>query len=242
MMRGQAPFWIDPDDHSYQFPDASLALAEPDGLLAIGGSLHPQRLLSAYANGIFPWYNKDQPILWWSPNPRAVLYPEKFIASRSLRKIINKAQFQISADREFEQIIIQCAQPRHYERNTWITDEMLQAYVTLHQLGYAHSVECRRDGRLVGGLYGVAIGKVFFGESMFSRESNASKVALYYLSRKLLDWGYHLIDCQVSSPHLISLGAELMPREKFLHLLKQCCPLEHASGRWQFHIDNTTHD
>ena len=232
-MRGQAPFWIDPNDSSFRFPHAELALSEPDGLLAVGGSLHPQRLLSAYPNGIFPWYNKDQPILWWSPDPRAVLYPQHLKVSRSLRKVIKKAKFHVTADREFEQVMVQCAQPRGTEPGTWITPEMLYAYLQLHQMGYAHSIECWHEEKLVGGLYGIAIGKVFFGESMFSCMDNVFKVALYHLTQYLIDRDFQLIDCQVSSPHLMSLGSELIPRQQFLQHLDQFCSAPTHARTWQ---------
>ena len=219
-MRGLAPFWLDPRDTSYRFPDVSLALTEPDGLLAIGGSLSPGRLQAAYRQGIFPWYNADQPILWWSPNPRTVLFPERINVSRSLRKTIRQMRFEISLDRAFEQVIEACQQPRHHEAGTWITAEMRAAYSEMHRLGHAHSIECWHQGRLVGGLYGLAFGKVFYGESMFSRQRDASKVAMVYLARQLQTWGFGLIDCQVASPHLFSMGAEEIPRETFVNYLQ----------------------
>ena len=166
-MRGLAPFWIDPHDTSNRFPDVSLALVEPDGLLAIGGSLSPERLSSAYRHGIFPWYNEDQPILWWSPNPRAVLYPNKLHISRSLRKTLRKNPFTLSIDQAFDAVINACSEPRRKQAGTWISPEMKAAYRKMHDLGLAHSVECWQKNELVGGLYGLAFGKVFFGESMF---------------------------------------------------------------------------
>ncbi|MDX1654711.1 MAG: leucyl/phenylalanyl-tRNA--protein transferase, partial [Candidatus Competibacteraceae bacterium] len=169
--------WLDPHDDRQPFPHPETALEEPDGLLAVGGSLSPVRLLSAYRQGIFPWYSAGQPILWWSPNPRTVLFPERFHCSRSLRKTLRQQRFQVTLDRAFEQVVYQAAQPRRDQTGTWITPAMARAYTHLHTLGYAHSVESWYQGELVGGLYGVALGRVFYGESMFSRMSDASKVA-----------------------------------------------------------------
>ncbi|WP_455218034.1 leucyl/phenylalanyl-tRNA--protein transferase [Kaarinaea lacus] len=226
-MRGLAPYWIDPRDKTYRFPDVRLALREPDGLLAIGGDLSPQRLEAAYRHGIFPWFNHDQPILWWSPDPRAVLFPDQLKISRSLRKTLRKQLFTVTFDRAFEEVIEACSGPRgpdeHSDPGTWITREMKQAYKQLHETGLAHSVECWRDHELVGGLYGVAIGRVFFGESMFSRVTDASKVAFVHLVRQLQQWGFALIDCQIHSAHLQSLGAETIRRERFIQLLDQYC-------------------
>ena len=216
----QYPAWLKQDN--YQFPHPDKALNDPDGLLAIGGDLSPERIISAYYNGIFPWYNHDQPILWWSPNPRAVLFAEKLHISRSLKKIIRKKVFTCSIDQAFKQVIFACAQsPRKDQDGTWITDGMQQAYINLHRMGIAHSAECWLDGELVGGLYGLSLGKVFFGESMFARQSNASKVAFVHLLDELIKDDYALIDCQVTTEHLLSLGAEEIPRDLFLKLLKQ---------------------
>jgi len=220
-MRGLAPFWLDPRDDRYSFPDVSLALTEPDGLLAIGGSLSPGRLQSAYRRGIFPWYNEDQPILWWSPDPRTVLFPERVHISRSLAKKLRQGRFEMSFDRAFDQVVKACQQPRRHESGTWITAEMHAAYSRMHQLGYGHSIECWHNGRLVGGLYGLAFGKAFFGESMFSRETDASKVAMVYLAHQLQAWGFGLIDCQVASPHLFRMGAEEIPRAAFIQHLQR---------------------
>lgn len=239
-MRGLAPFWIDPEDASNRFPDPSLALEEPDGLLAIGGSLNPERLVNAYRQGIFPWYNEDQPILWWSPNPRAVLFPEKLHVSRSLRKKIRKAEFTVSLDQAFEAVMDACSEPRNKQSGTWISPEMKAAYCTMHELGLAHSVECWQGEALVGGLYGLAFGKVFFGESMFSRVTDASKVAFAHFVRQLRQWDFLLIDCQVQSQHMASLGSELMPRSQFIELLERLCYLPTKSGPWQFdELDKT---
>lgn len=232
-MRGLAPFWIDPRDTSYTFPDISLALDEPDGLLSVGGDLSPGRLLTAYRHGIFPWYNHGQPILWWSPNPRTVLFPHKLHVSHSLRKTLRQQHFKITTDTAFTEVIKACSAPRNdNDSGTWITEEMKQAYRHLFELGHAHSVECWLDGKLVGGLYGVGIGRVFFGESMFSRARDASKVAFVQLVRQLEQWGYGLVDCQVHSTHLESLGAENIDREHFRQLLDHWCPQTGHTGRW----------
>ena len=218
----QYPVWLNPDDNHYQFPNPNNALIEPDGLLAVGGDLSPERIINAYINGIFPWYSDGQPILWWSPNPRAVLFPENLHVSRSLKKIIRKQVFTTTMDQAFEQVIKSCAKtPRKEQDGTWITNDMQQAYIKLHELGIAHSSECWLGDKLVGGLYGIAIGKVFFGESMFSHQSNASKIAFIHLLDELVNSNYALIDCQVTTKHLLSLGAEEIPREQFLKLIKQ---------------------
>jgi leucyl/phenylalanyl-tRNA--protein transferase len=234
-MRGLAPFWIDPRDKTYRFPDVRLALREPDGLLAVGGDLSSQRLLAAYRHGIFPWYNHDQPILWWSPDPRTVLFPERLKVSRSLRKTLRQNRFTVTADTAFEAVVEACSGPRKGEPGTWITAEVKAAYTRLHQLGYAHSIESWQDGKLVGGLYGVAIGQVFFGESMFTRCTDASKVAFVHLVRQLQHWGFALIDCQIHSLHLESLGAETIDRDHFTRLLNDHCESVGYIGPWQLH-------
>ncbi len=206
------PYWIPRGAPPESFPDAELALREPNGLLAAGGDLSPQRLVAAYRRGIFPWYGDDQPILWWTPDPRTVLMPGAVRISRSLRKTLNKGVFEVTTDTAFERVIAACAAPRGDGEGTWITREMFNAYNRLHRLGWARSVECWHHGELVGGLYGVAIGRVFFGESMFSRMSDASKAALVHLCRM----DYELIDCQIESDHLFRLGAQTMPRPQFL--------------------------
>lgn len=218
-MRGTAPYWINPKDPDGEFPDPALALTEPDGLLAIGGDLSSERLLRAYRAGIFPWYNADQPILWWSPDPRTVLFPERFKLSRSLQKSIRNRGFRLSIDANFAAVIEACSQPRRRESGTWISAGIKQAFNHLHAMGYAHSVECWLGEQLVGGIYGLSIGKVFFGESMFSSVSDASKVAFAHLVEHLQQKQFRLIDCQVASPHLFSLGAECIPRQQFLALL-----------------------
>ena len=208
--------------------------ASPDGLLAAGGDLSSERLLAAYQRGIFPWYNPGQPILWWSPNPRAVLYPQKLKISRSLVKTLRRGHFQVRFDTCFRDVMLGCAGPRvqYPHGGTWITDEMVTAYCRLFDLGYAHSVETWEDERLVGGLYGVACGGVFFGESMFSRATDASKVALVALANKLRAWGFAMIDCQLPSAHLSSLGAEVIARSTFLGELKTGLVLPGHVGRW----------
>ncbi len=217
----QQPVWLDNNPENIEFPHPDLALTEPDGLLAVGGDLSPQRIINAYMNGIFPWYSDGQPILWWSPNPRAVLFPDKLHVSRSLKKVISKNIYRTTLDQAFEQVIENCAQtPRKDQEGTWITDERAQAYIRLHQLGIAHSAECWLEDKLVGGLYGIALGRIFFGESMFSHRSNASKVAFVHLLDELKKADYALIDCQVTTEHLLSLGAEEIPRNQFLNLVK----------------------
>jgi leucyl/phenylalanyl-tRNA--protein transferase len=216
-----------------RFPPAEEALDEPNGLLAAGGDLAPERLLLAYRSGIFPWYEAGQPILWWSPNPRAVLRPGDIHVSRSLRRALGANQFRITADTAFEPVLGGCAAPRRYTDATWITDEMTEAYTTLHRLGFAHSFEAWQNGRLVGGLYGVAIGRVFFGESMFARATDASKVAFVHAVRYLEARGFELIDCQVASAHLASLGARDVPRAMFLGALERLCDPAGKAVSWE---------
>ena len=218
------------------FPPVESASA--DGLLAAGGDLSSERLLAAYQRGIFPWYNPGQPILWWSPNPRAVLYPHKLKVSRSLGKTLKRGHFQVRFDTCFRDIMLGCAGPRaqYPDGGTWITDEMLAAYCRLHDLGYAHSVETWEGEQLVGGLYGVACGGVFFGESMFARATDASKVALVALVSTLRAWNFTLIDCQMPSAHLGRLGAESISRSAFLHELHSGLQLPGQLGRWSTQI------
>jgi leucyl/phenylalanyl-tRNA---protein transferase len=215
------------------FPEPRQALTEPDGLLAAGGDLSTARLIEAYQNGIFPWYEEGQPILWWSPDPRTVLYPEQLNISRSLKKTLRRGHFSVSFDRQFRGVIQACAQPRGLQRGTWLTRTMIEAYLRLHNAGYAHSIECWEGTELVGGLYGVAIGQVFFGESMFSRQNDASKVCLVYLTERLRHWGYRLIDCQVHSDHLESLGAIRIARDDFLNQLASWSILRPHPLAWQ---------
>ena len=206
------------------FPPVDQALDDPAGLLAVGGDLSPERLLYAYQRGIFPWFEDDQPILWWSPNPRTVLFPERIHSSRSLRKTLRQGRYSVTADKDFEGVITACAESRAEQQGTWITEEMIEAYQRLHQLGHAHSVETWRQTdsgpELVGGLYGIAIGKVFFGESMFSRANDASKVAYVHLAKQLHEWDFAVIDCQMASSHLFSLGAEEIGSEQWQQLLQ----------------------
>jgi len=236
-LRGAAPFWLDPECQDITFPDVELALKEPDGLLAIGGDLSSVRLLNAYESGIFPWYGPGQPILWWSPDPRLVLLPESLHISRSLRKTLRKRVFRVTLDEAFEAVIGNCSGPRENAGGTWITPEMTTAYLELHRQGYAHSVECWQDNRLVGGLYGVSIGRLFFGESMFAHASDASKVALVNLAMQLSHWGFPLIDCQVHTPHLESLGAIPLPRKEFTRILRAACALPAPPSPWRFEQD-----
>lgn len=219
--QGPAPYWIDPDSPDIYFPDVEHALVEPDGLLAVGGDLEPERLLYAYRNGIFPWYGPDQPILWWSPDPRLVLFPGQLHISRSLARTLRRRHFTVTLDTAFEQVISECAAPRPGQAGTWITPEMQAAYIRMHKLGHAHSVECWQQGRLVGGLYGLAMGRVFFGESMFTRVADASKVGFVTLVHQLQRRDYRLIDCQVHTGHLESLGAIMLPRREFTRLLEK---------------------
>ena len=210
--------------------------ASPEGLLAVGGDLRSERLLEGYRHGIFPWYSDDQPILWWSPDPRTVLFPDKLHISRSLKRSLRPGLFSVTLDQCFRDVIQHCAGPRPQYPNggTWITAEMLEAYTRLHELGYAHSVETWQEGQLVGGLYGVALGGAFFAESMFTKVDDASKVALVSLVRQLQAWGFSLMDCQQSSPHVLALGAEAIPRRKFLTHLAGAFALPERRGRWQF--------
>lgn len=208
-------------------------MADADGLLAVGGDLTIERLLMAYSMGIFPWYSDDSPILWWSPDPRLLLFPDKFNVSRSLRQTIRKGIYSVTFDTAFEQVIRNCASARRSgEDGTWITEDMIAAYCGLHDAGFAHSVETRQEGELVGGLYGVALGSAFFGESMFALRSNASKVALECLSKRLVERGFLFIDCQVTTAHLLSLGAKEVPRAEFLAMLKKALERPGTPGKW----------
>ncbi|GAB3107218.1 leucyl/phenylalanyl-tRNA--protein transferase [Aestuariicella hydrocarbonica] len=201
------------------FPPTSHALKDPNGLLAAGGDLSPERLITAYQRGIFPWYDETQPILWWSPSPRLILIPAELHVSKSMAKLLRKSAFRVTTDTAFAQVVNACAQPREQQDGTWITEDIVNAYCQLHQLGYAHSVEVWEGQTLVGGLYGVALGKVFFGESMFSRTSNASKYGFITLIKALEKLDFRLIDCQVHTGHLASLGAKEIDRETFENYL-----------------------
>lgn len=219
-----------------EFPPLHRALSEPNGLLAAGGDLSPERLIAAYRRGIFPWYGEDDPILWWSPDPRTVLYPEELHIGRTLRKSLRKAAYRVTLDRAFPDVIAACAGPRVGQAGTWITDEMRQAYCMLHRRGLAHSVEAWHGERLVGGLYGVAIGRVFFGESMFSRMDDASKVAFVHLVRKLIEWQFGLIDCQMRTELLASFGARDIPRETFSRTVEELVHYPDRPGPWTFDV------
>jgi leucyl/phenylalanyl-tRNA--protein transferase len=224
--------WLTSADAADRFPPARAALKEPNGLLAAGGDLKPERLLAAYRRGIFPWYEEGQPILWWSPDPRAVLRPDGVKVSRSLRRSLIKGGFELQIDSAFAAVVAACAEPRRYTDATWITRDMAIAYTRLHEAGWAHSFETWREGELVGGLYGVAIGRVFFGESMFSRVTDASKVALVRLAEHLRARSFELIDCQVASAHVASLGATSISRDAFLACLDEYCEPPGAPGSW----------
>lgn len=227
--------WL--SDMHLDFPPVSSALKDPDGLLAVGGDLSSARLIKAYEHGIFPWYQDDQPILWWSPAMRMALAPEHLRVSRSMRKVLSKQTFQVTLDTAFQEVIEHCANVREAS-GTWITPQMQEAYCTLHALGVAHSVEVWEDEHLVGGLYGIAMGQIFFGESMFSLRDNASKTAFIWLVQQLQAWQYQLIDCQIPSEHLRSLGAQDMPRNEFLTHLERCKALPGRNGYWQMELDH----
>ena len=209
--------WLKRDDLS--FPPLETALREPNGLLAAGGDLRPERLLAAYHHGCFPWYQEGQPLLWWSPDPRTVLFPDELHVSRSLRKRMRHGDYRVTFDKAFAEVIQGCAGPRSYADGTWITTPMQDAYARLHEMGVAHSVEVWQQGQLVGGLYGIAMGELFFGESMFSRATDASKVGFVTLVERLREWGFALIDCQMPTRHLESFGARSIPRAAFAEAL-----------------------
>ena len=224
---------LDPHASDEPFPPVEMAWTEPNGLLAFGGDLSPTRLINAYQSGIFPWYNPDEPIYWWSPDPRAVLFPDKIRLTRSLRKTIRNKGYTITFDKDFSAVVTACAAPRMLDGGTWITHEMHQAYCLLNAMGKAHSVEVWNvDKQLVGGLYGVVTGGVFSGESMFSKERDTSKIAFIALAYHLIKWGYSLIDCQIENPHLMRMGAENIARQKYLQVLKTTREFSHND--WKF--------
>jgi leucyl/phenylalanyl-tRNA--protein transferase len=226
--------WLHPSDTA--FPHPSSALDEPNGLLAAGGDLSAQRLISAYRQGIFPWFSEEDPILWWSPNPRCVLFPEDIHISRSMRKWMRRSSLTFTFDQAFHRVIASCASLRQETTGTWISPEIESAYVELHKRGIAHSVEVWDEDKLVGGLYGLAMGKLFFGESMFSTQENTSKVAFMALAKQLSLWGYPLIDCQVHNPHLASLGATDIPRTQFLDYIDRYADQTNEHP-WAFEFD-----
>lgn len=234
-------FLLPTETDNYQFPPVDLA--SPEGLLAVGGDLRAERLLEAYRHGVFPWYNEGQPILWWSPDPRAVLFPDNLKVSRSLRKTLRSGRFKVTLDTQFRQVIEACSAPRAntdtpgIPPGTWIHPEMTEAYCELHRMGYAHSVESWVDEQLVGGLYGLSLGGAFFGESMFSLTSDASKVVLVCIVRQLQRWQFDLIDAQISSDHLSSLGATDIRRDRFVSLLNKSLEKDSLVGPWQFDAD-----
>jgi leucyl/phenylalanyl-tRNA--protein transferase len=225
--------WIEADS---PFPPPQAALRNPNGLLAAGGDLSPERLLAAYRQGIFPWYSEGDPILWWSPDPRMVLFPEEFNISHSLRKTLRNGRYTVHTDYAFEQVMRSCAAPREGANGTWIHEEMIAAYCELHRMGYAHSVETWMDGELVGGLYGIALGRMFYGESMFSRRTDASKIALAHLAAQLERWNFGMIDCQMNTPHLASLGAREIPRKEFIARLQDLINYTPVTA-WRFDED-----
>ncbi len=225
-MRNHRLHWIDPNSPPEAFPPVEIALRDPEGLLAVGGDLSPKRLLAAYRRGIFPWFVDGQPILWWSPDPRCLFRPDAFHLSRSLRRTIRRSTFEVSFNQRFEAVVQACAEPRPNQDGTWITRDMVNAYTELHWDGWAHSVEILDGDELVGGIYGIAIGRAFFGESMFSRRIDASKMAMAALIRELTKRDFLLLDGQVESPHLLSLGAEMAPRDGFIRLLDTACDAE----------------
>jgi len=220
-LRGDAPF-----------PPVSKALKSPNGLLCAGGDLSPRRIVEAYSRGIFPWYSEGDPILWWSPDPRMVLFPDELKISRSLRKSVAHDRYETRFDTAFRDVIEACAAPRDGQAGTWIVPEMVEAYVRLHELGFAHSVESWHEGRLVGGLYGMALGQAFFGESMFAHAPDASKVALVRLVQRLNAGGCRVIDCQQATPHLASLGAREIPRKAFAQLVQESIQYPPTGQRW----------
>lgn len=228
--------WLTP--HA-PFPPLAAALTKPNGLLAAGGDLTPQRLIEAYRCGIFPWFNAGEPILWWSPDPRMVLLPGELRISRSLNKALNKGNYEIRMDTAFSQVMQACAAPRKEQLGTWIHPEMVSAYAALHEIGLAHSVETWVDGELVGGLYGVSQGKMFFGESMFSRIPDASKIAFVHLVRQLQCWGFGMIDCQMKTAHLASFGAREIPRTEFSQRLRELINYSERIEKWRFDHEST---
>jgi len=224
------------ENSSFRFPPVSSAT--PDGIVAVGGNLSPGMLLSAYSQGIFPWYSDGDPIIWWSPDPRCVIFTDELHVSKSMKKLLRQGRFSISLDRRFRDVITACKKtPRSGQNGTWITNAMLEAYVTLHNLGYAHSVEVWDGSWLAGGMYGLSLGSFFFGESMFSLIPNASKAAIISLNEIIKKMGFLVIDCQIYSAHLRTLGARMILRDEFLRLLKEGLKVETHRGNWSELID-----
>ena len=223
--------------HNTNFPPVELALSHPNGLLAAGGDLQAERLLDAYRRGIFPWFSAGDPILWWSPDPRMVLFPNEFKISHSLRKTLQRGQYEVRTDTAFEQVMRACASPRKGQDGTWIQEEIIAAYVRLHQMGLAHSIETWMDDELVGGLYGVSLGHMFYGESMFSRKTDASKIALAHLVLQLKRWDFGMIDCQMNTAHLVTLGAREIPRSQFIMRLQELIHYPFLATPWLFDHD-----
>jgi len=228
-----ALYYIDPDSPADNFPPVANALAQPDGLLCFGGDLSTDRILNAYQRGIFPWYSEGQPIMWWSPSPRCVIFPDEVIVRRSLKKTMRNMDYHFSIDTTFPDVINACSKPRDEDGGTWITHEIKNAFIRLHELGHAHSAEIWKNGELVGGLYGIAMGQIFFGESMFSIARDASKIALACVTKFLYQHHFRLIDAQVTSRHLLSLGAREIQRDAFITMLDSYCHVENDIDLWQ---------
>ncbi len=231
-MKNNRVIWLSPDDPPESFPPVTAALTEPDGLLAAGGDLCTKRLLYAYTHGIFPWYDEGQPLLWWSPDPRCIFMPGDYHVSRRLRRRLRRSTAEIRINTAFSEVIHECAAPRRSEQGTWITPAMINAFIELHQAGWGHSIEIWQSGKLAGGLYGLVIGKTFFGESMFSLATDASKMALLYVANQLKTGAIELLDCQVVSSHLTSLGARVVPRSEFVTRLSSACDTSESYKNW----------
>lgn len=226
--------WLEPDD---PFPPASKALKQPNGLLAAGADLTPARLIEAYSHGVFPWFNADEPVLWWSPDPRMVLFPAELKVARSLKKVIRKRDYEVRLDTVFTRVMHCCAQPRKGQSGTWISPMMIEAYTQLHAMGVAHSAETWIDGKLVGGLYGIALGRMFYGESMFTEVTDASKIAFVHLVWQLKRWGFGLIDCQMKTAHLGTFGAREIPRSDFMRRVSKLIQYSPTPTPWRFDLD-----
>jgi leucyl/phenylalanyl-tRNA--protein transferase len=229
--------WLRPGD---SFPPVETALQEPNGLLCASQDLSAERILDAYRRGIFPWFNPGEPVLWWSPDPRMVLVPAELKISRSLRQRLKRGGYEIRVDSCFREVMQACAAPREGQSGTWIGRTMLDTYSRLHDMGYAHSVETWMNGELVGGLYGIAIGRMFYGESMFSRKTDASKLALVSLCRQLDAWGFELIDCQMETSHLASMGARPISRTRFIEEMKRLLKLHQIPSPWRFDLNDAS--